>query len=278
MRVRKRYLPPGWYPATGVQTREAIVGMEKTFPAGQPGGMSGIVPHAGWEYSGSLALEVLSRLARDIDTIVIIGGHLGPADGILCAFEDAYETSLGPAKADLALMEDLRTRLALREDRYADNTVEIQLPFLRHLFPNALVLGMRAPPSTDAIRLGSALFASARALGRRVAAVGSTDLTHYGTNYGFLPAGTGDEAVQWVRDVNDRRFIESALALDADSSIERALRDRSACSAGGAVAAMTFARACGARRGELVRYLTSYDVFPAESFVGYAGIVYSTGP
>ena len=141
MRVRKRYLPPGWYPGAAAQIRGAIELMERSFPPQHADGIAVVVPHAGWEYSGSLALEVLSRISRSIDTIVIIGGHLGPADGILCAYEDAYDTPLGSIPADLELLAELRTALPIREDRYADNTVEIQLPFLRHLFPNAHALG-----------------------------------------------------------------------------------------------------------------------------------------
>jgi AmmeMemoRadiSam system protein B len=275
MRVRKRYLPPGWYPGTASETRDAIEEMAKSIPAGPSGGIAGVVPHAGWEYSGSLALEVLSRLLRTVDTIVIIGGHLGPADGILCAFDEAYETPLGPIVADLELLEHIRSILPLREDRYADNTVEIQLPFLRYLFPGARALGMRASPSRDAQKLGKAIFDFARKTGRHIAVVGSTDLTHYGTNYGFFPSGSGDRAVKWVRDVNDRRFIESLLSLDVDSAIDRALHERSACSAGGAIAAMSFAAENGVRKGTLVGYMTSFDVHPAESFVGYAGILYA---
>ncbi|MGA2479571.1 MAG: AmmeMemoRadiSam system protein B, partial [Spirochaetia bacterium] len=237
-------------------------------------GIAVVVPHAGWEYSGSLALEVLSRISRSIDTIVIIGGHLGPADGILCAYEDAYDTPLGSIPADLELLAELRTALPIREDRYADNTVEIQLPFLRHLFPNAHALGMRASPSAEAGHLGGALARAANTLGKRIAVAGSTDLTHYGTSYGFAPAGSGEPAQKWVREVNDRRFIDSLLALDFDAALERALSERSACSAGGALAALSFAREKGVSRGELVRYMTSLDVRPAESFVGYAGVLY----
>ena len=81
----------------------------------------------------------------------------------------------------------------------------------------------------------------------------------------------------WVREVNDRRFIDAVLAMDVEAVIERALGERSACSAGGALAAMGFARERGVSRGELLRYCTSRDVHPAESFVGYAGIVFSKG-
>jgi AmmeMemoRadiSam system protein B len=249
--------------------------MERSVSPGPAQGIAGIVPHAGWEFSGGIAFEVLSRISRSMDTIVIIGGHLGPADGILCAFEDSYETPLGLLPADLDLLAAIRAAVPVTEDRSADNTVEVQLPFVKYLFPHVKVLGMRVSPSRDADRLGKALAEAARGLGRRVGVAGSTDLTHYGSSYGFAPAGTGNKALRWVREVNDHRFIESLLAMEFDSGLERALKERSACSAGGALAALSFARENGVGKGELVRYSTSFDVHPGDSFVGYAGILYS---
>lgn len=276
MRVRKRYLPPGWYPSGARETREAIERMLRDIRPGPPTAIAGIAPHAGWDFSGAIALGVISRILRSIDTIVIIGGHLGPSDGILCAFEEGYETPLGPIEADMELLESLKCRLSLEEDRYADNTVEVQLPLVRHFLPGIKALAMRASPSADAERLGAALFQVSREKGRRLVVIGSTDLTHYGTNYGFQPAGMGERALKWVRDVNDRRFIESCMAMDAGAAIERSLKERSACSAGGAVAALSFARASGVEAGRLLKYMTSHEIHPSDSFVGYAGIVYST--
>ncbi|HVO37898.1 MAG TPA: AmmeMemoRadiSam system protein B [Spirochaetia bacterium] len=276
MRIRRRFLPPGWYPDTAERTREMIGRLSRGAPAPTGQGIAGVVPHAGWEFSGRLALEVFSSLSRSIDTIVIIGGHLGPADGIVSAAEEAYETPLGTVAADLELLEELRGAIVIREDRAADNTVEVQLPFVRHLFPSARVLGMRAAPSEDARKLGEAIARVEERLNRRICVVGSTDLTHYGMNYGFQPAGEGARAVAWVREQNDRRFIEALLALDFDAALQRALKERSACSAGGALAALTFASEKGVREGSLLDYSTSYDIHPAESFVGYAGILYQS--
>jgi MEMO1 family protein len=239
-----------------------------------PGACAGILPHAGWHFSGRLALEVLSVLCRGIDTMVIIGGHMGPADRIVAAFEDAYETPLGELKADLRLLEAVRSAVDVEEDRQQDNTVEIHLPLVRYLAPGLMVLGMRAPPSSAAQSLGTAIAEVAAAAGRRVAVAGSTDLTHYGSNYGFSPAGRGEEGLRWVRDVNDRRIVDSMVSLEVEEALERARRERSACSVGGAAAAMSFARASGARAGTLVGYMTSRDVQASESFVGYAGILY----
>jgi AmmeMemoRadiSam system protein B len=274
MRVRQRYLPPGWYPVSDRQTREAVEGMLQGVKTESRSACAGVVPHAGWEFSGSIALEVFSRLLIPCDTIVIIGGHLSPSDGILCAFEEGYETPLGVVGADLDLLKALSQKLEIREDRHADNTVEIQLPFIRYLFPGVKALGMRASPSAVAIVLGKTLAGVSQSIGKKVVVVGSTDLTHYGAGYAFNPAGSGERAMKWVRDVNDRRFIESLLSMDADAAIARAEMERSACSAGGAVAAMSFAREKGCARGRLVKYATSYEVHPSDSFVGYAAVVF----
>jgi AmmeMemoRadiSam system protein B len=276
MSVRNRYLPPGWYPVGAEDVTDAIQAMLRRLPRRPPGnGIAGVVPHAGWEFSGCLALEVMSCLSRSMDTIVIIGGHLGPSDGILCAMEDSFETPLGPLQADGWLRDTLSKSLPLREDRCADNSVEVQLPFTRHLFPDARALWLRAAPAEDADRLGAALAAAGREGGRRIAVVGSTDLTHYGPNYGFAPMGRGEKARQWMAEINDRRFIESLVSMDGKTLLERSGREQSACSAGGALAAVAFAREMGVGQGRLLRYMTSYDVHPAESFVGYAGVLYS---
>ncbi|HVP17684.1 MAG TPA: AmmeMemoRadiSam system protein B [Spirochaetia bacterium] len=283
MSVRKRFLPAGWYPTGRESTTEAIQRMSQSIEARSPAAsaksasaLAGVVPHAGWDFSGSIALEVMSCFSRTIDTIVIIGGHLGPADGILCAMEDLYETPLGAVSADGELRTLLAESLDLRPDRSADNSTEVQLPLARYLFPAARALCLRAPPNEQAARLGIAVAAAGRTRRRRIAAVGSTDLTHYGPNYGFSPAGAGESARQWVISTNDRRFIEAMLAMDGKAMLALAGKERSACSAGGALAAVSFAREMGVRQGRLLRYMTSYDVYPAESFVGYAGVLYGS--
>ena len=104
--------------------------------------------------------------------------------------------------------------------------------------------------------------------------IGSTDLTHYGDNYGFTPHGIGAGAGKWVKEVNDRRRIEALVAVELEKALERAGREHSACSVGAAVAAARFAERSGAQGGELLEYRTSYDLSPSPFFVGYAGIIY----
>ncbi len=179
--------------------------------------------------------------------------------------------------ADLELLDCLRQRLQIAEDRWQDNTVEVQLPLLRHLAPHARALGLRVAPSAEALALGEALAACAAQLGRKLAVIGSTDLTHYGPNYGFTPHGKGPEALAWVREHNDRRLLDCLLALEHERALELARREHSACSAGAAVAAARFAELRGAHRGHLLEYATSQDRYPGTSFVGYAAISFPAG-
>jgi AmmeMemoRadiSam system protein B len=274
MSLRPRSLPPGWYPGGKEQTIRNIEDFRRSLEKREGTAVAGIAPHAGWSFSGSIACHVFQSITKDAQTIVVVGGHLAPHSGLLAAFEHGYETSLGVLDADLELLGVLRDRLSLREDRYADNTVEIQLPLLKYLHPKAQALHLRASPSEEALQLGEELAAAAELLGKNIAVVGSTDLTHYGDNYGFTPQGTGARAVKWVKEVNDRRIIEALVALDLEKALELAVKEHSACSVGGAVAAARFAERFGADRGELLEYRTSYDLSPSNFFVGYAGIIY----
>ncbi len=273
MAIRKRELPPGWYPLTEQKTRERIEEYLRNLAKPGHQALAGIAPHAGWEFSGRIALEVLQNIYRKSETVVVIGGHLPAGGGILAASEEGYETPLGNIAADVELLKALKEQIPVHADRYPDNTVEVQLPFIKYLFPRAKGLALRAAPAAEAIQLGEILAELGFRLKRDIAVIGSTDLTHYGSNYGFAPQGR--KAVRWVREVNDKRIIESLLTLNHTEAIKRALAEKSACSAGGAVAAAAFAGKNGVKGGILLDYSTSYDVLPGESFVGYGGIIYA---
>jgi AmmeMemoRadiSam system protein B len=281
MSVRRRSLPPGWYPGTGEQVERqiaAFLAASPPVPSPPPMAPSGVAPHAGWAFSGAIAAQVVASLDHEAQTVVVVGGHLGRHDRALAAREEGYETPLGTLPADMALLEALSAATHLEVDEEADNTVEVQLPLVRHFYPGSMALALRAPPRLDSFDLGRIIARVALEMGRRVVLLGSTDLTHYGPAYGYTPRGTGRRALQWVRDENDARMIRAMEALDPAAVVAAATEARSACSAGGALAAMGFSAERGAKGGVLLRYATSHDVHPDESFVGYAGVVFPVSP
>jgi MEMO1 family protein len=276
MRTRDRMLHVGWYPASAsackAEIEQFIAGTTPLPPGTKVYG--GIVPHAGWYFSGKAAARVFYLASRSSQpqVVCVFGGHLGNSAPLLVS-EDAWATPLGDLNLATEFYAPLAKRFTLREEYPGDNTIEIQLPFVKYFFPQAKVLALRSPHSAKALELGQAVVHIARELQVSILTFGSTDLTHYGPNYGWAPKGLGTEAVKWVKEVNDKKFVDETLKLDGAGMLKTAAEDQSACSAGGAVAAVAAAKAAGARQAELIDYYTSYDVMPGDSFVGYAGIV-----
>jgi AmmeMemoRadiSam system protein B len=274
MKVRPRVLPSGWYPDSAGKTQQKIEEFINKYPDPGIKAFAGIVPHAGWDFSGAIACEVIRCIIPKLDTIIVVGGHLSAGKNLFAASEQGYETPFGILEADCEMLEEMKKEISIKEDNHPDNTVEIQLPFIKYFFPETRVVWMRSAPSPVAAELGSVIYKTAKKMDRQVGVIGSTDLTHYGFNYGFLPKGSGKEAVDWVKKVNDKRIIDAFVSMNPDAAITYARDDRSACSAGGAICAISFAKEKGCKKGKLLRYMTSWDVYPSDSFVGYAGIVF----
>jgi AmmeMemoRadiSam system protein B len=282
-------LPAGWYP----RDAETIEGYLKDAVAERTGTARAVIaPHAGWFFSGEIAATAFSALDRSADggagTVVIAGGHLPAGHSALFAEEDAAATPLGDMPIDRELRSVVKREfenagIRCAADSYTDNTVETLLPMARRFFPSARLLWLRLGADARASAAGTLIARAAEALNRRAVLVGSTDLTHYGPDYGFSPKGLGKTAVEWVKNVNDRRFIEAVVSGDARAVLERAQNDRSACSAGAVLCAMGFSAHADSRLasplGRLLAYTTSADVLKASScggadgsFVGYAAI------
>ncbi len=269
--IRPRYYD-NWYPDAEEEIQAYLKKARE--PSVKATFIAGVGPHAGWVYSGKLACNVFKYLAQPCDTIVIVGGHMDPTSRAIAAFEDGYDTPFGPIDADLDLLNDVRTTMKIGEDTRQDNTVEVQLPFAKYFFPKSKALHFRAPASEIAIKLGAAIAQAAKKTNKKIVVFGSTDLSHYGPNYMWSPKGSGKEAIKWVKEVNDKRFIDSLLAFKPEEAINLANEERSACSGGAAITALSFAQNSGAKSGTLLDYYTSYDVQPNSSFVGYAGILF----
>ena len=77
-----------------------------------------------------------------------------------------------------------------------------------------------------------------------------------------------------MRNDNDRRIIDTMLAMDAEKVINEALDSQNACCAGAAATAIEAAKHLGAEKAEAIAYATSYDKNPGDSFVGYVGVVF----
>ncbi len=279
--IRKRTLPRGWYPVDGQDCQREI---ESYLEGWKPDQLSsserlgGIVPHAGWYFSGKLAARVFYtlKLSGKVDVVVLYGGHLATQDLPRIVTEEAWETPLGEIQIHTGFAKDLMKSVEMKKESptSADNTIEIHLAMVKYFFPDSKLVAVRSPLSARAENLGKEVARIAKKEELSVIAIGSTDLTHYGPNYGFLSKGLGQASVEWVKKENDRGFIDRALEMDTEGLLKHAMENDSACSAGAALSAMATCKALGAEKGTLLDYYTSYDIMPDDSFVGYAGILY----
>ena len=283
MDIRKPDFAGSWYPGRKSECLMAIEDFSKSLiPCPTPNGenIGGIVPHAGWYYSGQIAYNVIHCMRSDNipDVIVLFGRHLYPGSGNYIMKEGAWGTPLG----ELKIEQDLAGELALEFpftietpfDHEPDNTIELQLPFIKYLFPDTKILPIGVPPASMSIGIGERVAEIAKSMGLEVLFLGSTDLTHYGPNYGNTPKGVGPQAVKWVKNENDRRMVDLMLDMDPEGVLSEALKNSNACCAGAVAAAIAAAKSIGARKSEKLIYRTSHDVRPDSSFVGYAGIIY----
>lgn len=282
MGIRSADFAGSWYPAKKSECETMILSFLKDARPcpGAAGIVGGIVPHAGWVYSGRLACNVI-KCIRDTgpaETCLIFGRHLHSSSPNFLMKEGAWETPFGPLDIDSEVAEQLANEFSFKIEttRYyeQDNTIELQLPFLKYFFGDIRIVPMGLPPDINSLRIALRSAEICQDLGRNTIVLGSTDLTHYGYNYGFMPAGTGTEALQWVKEVNDRRVIELMLNMDGGEVIREALTNHNACCAGAVASAIEACKALGANKSFELDYYTSYDIRPDLSFVGYVGIIY----
>ncbi|MBW1696491.1 MAG: AmmeMemoRadiSam system protein B [Deltaproteobacteria bacterium] len=283
MKVRKAVYSGNWYPATARECEKEIKAFLKETKVPCETDLrkvSGIVPHAGWYFSGKIACNVIRCLAADSmpDAIVVFGMHLHPDSANYIMKEGAWQTPFGELEIQHEisgeLVKEFKFKIETPDDFTPDNTIELQLPFIKYFFEGAKLVPIGVPPSERSLRIGQSVVEIARRLGLTLKVLGSTDLTHYGYNYGFTPKGTGPEAVDWVKNQNDRRVIEALLAMDPERVIREAMANQNACCAGAAATAVAAGKALGATCGKIMAYATSYDKSPGDSFVGYVGIVF----
>jgi AmmeMemoRadiSam system protein B len=284
MGIRKADFAGSWYPGRPDDCEQEILSFLKDKNISSPSGkhlIGGIVPHAGWYFSGSIACNVISALKDETppDVVVIFGMHLHEDSPRYIMKEGGWETPFGDIQiADELtgkLIEKFSFNIETAENYQRDNTIELQIPFVKYLFENVKIVPIGVPPATDSLRIGEAVAEIASELGLKIKVLGSTDLTHYGYNYGFVSKGTGPAAVDWVRNTNDRRVIDTMLDMKPDNVINEARASQNACCAGAASTAIACANFMGATRAESIAYATSYDKSPGDSFVGYAGIVFA---
>src|SRR5258708_7241399 len=201
------------------------------------------------------------------DTVILAGpSHFVAFDGVALYPSGAFDSPLGPAPVDeqlgAALMAASPLIQSLPEAHRREHSLEMQLPFIRRLLPDAAIVPLVMGYQTRATIRGLA-DALARVGGDRILLVASTDLSHY------FDAQTAEAL--------DGRVADCVAACDPERLLQvfeeypEAERGRFvACGGGPAIAVMLAARARAAQHGRVLQYMHSGQISRDNSVVvGY---------
>jgi MEMO1 family protein len=212
-----------------------------------------VVPHAGWIYSGptaAIGYASLGLRAPSIERVVIIGpAHRVPLVGIAHPGARAMQTPLGLVPIDVDALEGIAASPAAHAHEHC---LEVQLPFVQRLMPQARVVPLlvgRAPPR-EVHDVLDRLWRDERTL-----VLVSSDLSH------FLPYD--------VAHAIDEETCDAIVSLDTSE-----VTSERAC---GAAAIAGFLPLCAERRmrAELLDMRSSGDTAGSRSeVVGYASIAF----
>jgi len=85
-------------------------------------------------------------------------------------------------------------------------------------------------------------------------------------DYGEGRKGIGEEAVEWVKKVNDKRAVDLMVEMDENAVIDESFESHNICCSGAVAAAIVAAKELGAVRAKEMIYSNSYDLRPDGSF------------
>jgi len=254
-------------------------------PCRTPSVLGILLPHAGWICSGEVAAEGVAHAAENAspDLCVVFGAvhtSMDCSGGLLDA-HDAWSLPTGEIPLPRQLQEELAGECSLLqiEPRLheREHSIEVDLPFLQIALPDVPVLPIEVAPDGRAVEVGRQTARALRQKGRHPIFFASSDLTHYGRNYGLAPAGAGNAAMQWAMN-NDRRLLTLIEELRADEIVAEAHAHLNACGAGAIAAMLGAAMELGARQTQLLRHTSSHETLSrlerqaGDVSVGYAAL------
>ncbi len=281
-RVRPPILSGTWYPGRPDELAATVAGFlagplpgaaSAPAPAGRP--LLAVAPHAGYAHSGPAAGRVYRRLQEHAyDRVFILApSHRANLREVSVSRWDAWATPLGEAAVDRQVADRLAGEpgfTSAEAAHAAEHAEEIQLPFLQTIFGDRLrIVTLLVPPLSPPQRRRAAAALAPWCDGRSLFLV-SSDFTHYGVDYGYVPFR--DRVPERLRDL-DRGAIDLILARDADGLIEYG-QQTGITMCGIHAAALALSTPLPAGEGELVAYERSAERSGDFSLsVSYAGIL-----
>jgi len=223
-RVMESTLAGSWYEADPSRLRAELEDyLREAHPRSSPSVFAVVLPHAGYAYSGPCAAFGAKALAAipDLRRVIVLGfSHRIPMPNqiSLPSTETHYHSPLGSIPIDTDTISALMNRplfTDLPATRQGENSVEMILPLLQVALTNhpwsLLPITLGQLDETTRIQAAQAL---QPLMDAHTALVVSSDFTHYGPTFGYVPFHTDIEAN--LREL-DHGAIQAILAGDPEA-------------------------------------------------------------
>lgn len=239
-----------------------------------------ISPHAGYQFSGPAAAWAYKEIAESKlpPRFIVIGpNHTGFASSEVSTTLAVWETPFGQVEPDEEFIKKLMKECNFVKNDHNvhvyEHSIEVQLPFLQFASKDVL-RKVRIVPliiSYYDLETCTALADKIADISEDLCVIASSDFTHYGSGYGYVPFSKNvkenmyeldSEAIKLVNKMDTKGFL--AHVKEKKATI---------CGAGAIATCMEVMRNLGIKRGELLNYYTSGDVIKDyTNAVGYAAI------
>ena len=219
-----------WYAAEPEALERQLAGLLDDRPeaGGDEAAVDAVIaPHAGFAYSGRVAAQALRGLRRrGVRRVLLLGpSHYEAFSGGAVPRARRYRTPLGEVSFDSPALGELGMQPGIRVDDtpfLREHSLEAEIPFLQRILGSS----WRAVPvlvgaGSEAGALERVAVALRPVLDEATVLVVSSDFTHYGAHFRFVPFD--HEVPERIREL-DGGAIDRILALDGpgfDAYVQR---------------------------------------------------------
>ena len=265
--IRKPAVAGRFYAESANELRQQVAALIDT-KAKKSDAIACMMPHAGYVYSGRVAVEVASAISIP-DTVILLGpNHTGYGKQFSIMTGGLWRTPLGDLPVDTELARGILARSKyLEEDAHAhenEHSLEVELPILQYFRKDFSIVPI-AVSSEDPGVLGTigdelASVIRERKQKKSILIVASSDMTHYEPQESAESKDT--EAIGAILELDEQKLTRNVRRLGITM-----------CGYAPVVIMLRAAKALGAKQAKLVKYQTSGDISgDYENVVGYAGI------
>jgi len=259
--VMKSTLAGTWYNADPNALRAEIAGCFKEAEVDARDDIIGLIlPHAGYTYSGRTAAQAIKSLGRSYSRVVVIGPtHRLPMEDMLSVTRAThYQSPLGEVPLDVEFIAQLLKYPIFQDVPAAhaeEHSVQIEVPLLQHKLGSFKFVPIVAGQCTyETVAQAGRILASL--IDKDTLVVASSDFTHYGPRYQYVP---------FTKDIptNIKKLDMDAFAFIAKKDPRGLLeyrRKTDVTICGYVPISMLLAILPGSAEAQMVRYTTSGEM------------------